>query len=229
MTDEKAPLTLQHRFGQVLTRLEQGARQCQRPVPALLAVSKKKPVEDIRTLYRLGQRRFGESYVQEAVDKIQALSDLDIEWHFIGPIQSNKTRTIAEHFQWVHSLEREKIARRLNDQRPADLPPLKVCIQVNIDAEDSKSGVTPQQVLPLAKALKALPRLSLEGLMCIPDATPAPDQTDPFQRLAALAEDLKQAGVPVSTLSMGMSSDLETAIAAGSTLVRVGTALFGAR
>lgn len=200
----------------------------------LLAVSKTKPAEDLRQAAAAGQVAFGENYLQEALDKIDALADLTgLEWHFIGPIQSNKTRAIAEHFQWVHSVDRLKIARRLSEQRPANLPVLNVCLQVNVDNEDSKSGCLLESLPELAVAVSELPGLSLRGLMAIPD----PDQSEAdlrasFQALAQALDDLRQredVKGPLDTLSMGMSGDLEMAIAEGATLVRVGTALFGAR
>ncbi|MFP8966711.1 YggS family pyridoxal phosphate-dependent enzyme [Pokkaliibacter sp. CJK22405] len=192
----------------------------------LLAVSKTKPADDVRAAYAAGQRSFGENYVQEGIEKVQALSDLDIDWHFIGPLQSNKTREVASHFDWVHSVDRLKIAQRLNDQRPDDLPPLNICIQVNVSGEDSKSGISPAELPSLVEAISQLPRLRLRGLMCIP--APAEDeaaQREPFHQLAGLLSVLP-AG---DTLSMGMSGDMEAAIAEGATWVRIGTAIFGRR
>ncbi|AUM13266.1 YggS family pyridoxal phosphate-dependent enzyme [Ketobacter alkanivorans] len=225
---------LQQRFQQVIQHIRDAAARLGKPEPTLLAVSKKHPSDAIRTLYDLGQRDFGESYWQEAESKLADLNDLDIVWHFIGPIQSNKTRPIAEHFDWVHSIDREKVARRLSEQRPAHLPPLKVCLQVNIDHEDTKSGVPPEQVLPLARAVSGLPNLHLAGLMCIPSRVQAAGEDETpqraaFHRLALLKQQLEEAGITTQALSMGMSDDLEAAIAEGSTLVRVGTALFGER
>lgn len=201
---------------------------------SLLAVSKTRPPEDLRAAATAGQTAFGENYLQEALDKIEALRDLpDLEWHFIGPIQSNKTRQIAESFAWVHSVDRLKIARRLSEQRPEDLPPLNICLQVNINDEASKSGCTLDQLPDLVAAIGELPNLRLRGLMAIPD----PDQPEgelrlSFRRLANALNALKQqhpdAG-PLDTLSMGMSGDMDLAIAEGATWVRVGTALFGAR
>jgi pyridoxal phosphate enzyme (YggS family) len=198
----------------------------------LLAVSKTQPPEAVRVAHACGQRAFGENYVQEGVAKVAALADLDpaLEWHFIGPLQSNKTRDVAEAFHWVHSVDREKIARRLAEQRPAGLPPLQVCLQVNIDAEEGKSGCSPAELPALVRAVLALPRLELRGLMCIP----RPGNHAAFTDLAKTRLDLL-ASIPglsaarFDTLSMGMSDDLEAAVAAGSTLVRIGTALFGAR
>jgi pyridoxal phosphate enzyme (YggS family) len=198
----------------------------------LLAVSKTFPAEAVRAAHAAGQRAFGENYVQEGVAKIEALADLraDIEWHCIGPLQSNKTRPVAEHFDWVHSIDRLKIAQRLDEQRPAHLQPLQVCLQVNVDGGANKSGVAPQDALELARAVAALPRLRLRGLMAIPE--PAPDFTAQralFMRASAVFDQIREAGIALDTLSLGMSADLEAAIAAGSTMVRVGTAIFGAR
>jgi pyridoxal phosphate enzyme (YggS family) len=196
----------------------------------LLAVSKTKPAEAVAAAFHAGQRDFGENHLQDAQTKLDALADLPIVWHFIGPIQSNKTRDIAERFAWAHSLDRLKIARRLNDQRPPDLAPLKVCIQVNISREASKSGVAPEDLAQLATAVAALPRLQLRGLMAIP--RPEPDlaaQRAPFARLREALEALNEQGFMLDTLSMGMSDDMEAAIAEGATLVRIGTAVFGAR
>ncbi len=194
---------------------------------ALLAVSKTKPAAQLREAFAEGLRDFGENYLQEALGKQQALADLPLVWHFIGPIQSNKTRALAEHFDWVHSVDRLKIAERLSAQRPAHLPPLNICLQVNISEEPSKSGCLPEEVPALAAAIAALPGLRLRGLMAIP----APS-TDPAVQRAAFAR-LRQLQaalpLPLDTLSMGMSDDLEAAIAEGATWVRVGSALFGAR
>ena len=196
----------------------------------LLAVSKTHPAEAIRAASLSGLHHFGENYLQEALDKIAVLQDLPLCWHFIGPLQSNKTRAVAEHFQWVHTVDRLKIARRLSEQRPAGLPPLNLCLQVNIDAEDSKSGIAPEEVTALAAEVAHLPNLRLRGLMCIPD----PDRGEAhlrqcFQQLRHIKEQLSNNYPSVDTLSMGMSHDLEIAIAEGATIVRVGTALFGAR
>jgi pyridoxal phosphate enzyme (YggS family) len=196
----------------------------------LLAVSKKKPAADIRLAYGFGQRDFGENYLQEAQQKMQELRDLDIHWHFIGAIQSNKTKPIAEAFDWAHCIDRLKIARRLSAQRPAGMSPLDVCIQVNLDQEISKAGVEPDAVPALAAAIHDLPGIRLRGLMTIP----APRETEeeqriPFARLAALLSELQQQGIDCDTLSMGMTQDLEAAVAEGATLVRVGTAIFGER
>ncbi|MCJ0764645.1 YggS family pyridoxal phosphate-dependent enzyme [Variovorax terrae] len=196
----------------------------------LLAVSKTFGPEAVREAHAAGQRAFGENYIQEAVDKIGALRDLPLEWHCIGPIQSNKTRLVAAHFDWAHTVDRLKIAQRLSEQRPAGLPPLQVCIQVNIDGGAAKSGVAPEDALALARDVARLPRLQLRGLMAIPE--PAPDfvaQKNLHARTRALFDQIREAGVALDTLSLGMTADLEAAIAAGSTLVRVGTAIFGGR
>src|SRR5512139_1666041 len=220
------------------------AQQAQREVGGitLLAVSKTFPAAAIREAYAAGQRAFGENYLQEALDKMAELRDLPLEWHFIGPIQSNKTRPIAENFSWVHSVDRLKVAERLSEQRPAHLPPLNVCLQVNVSGEDSKSGVAPQDAPALARAIAALPHLKLRGLMAIP--APAenlpPAETLAAQRapLALLRELLQQMnasgpasgpGLDLDTLSMGMSHDLAAAILEGATIVRIGTAIFGKR
>jgi len=196
----------------------------------LLAVSKTRPAEDIRAAHSYGLSEFGESYLQEALEKIDDLHDLDLVWHFIGPIQSNKTRAIASHFHWVHSVDRVKIARRLNEQRPVQLPPLQVCLQVNISGETSKSGVTPQQLPQLAQEVSQLPHLQLRGLMAIPSASPDKEhQRDAFAQLHTAFTQLRSQIPQLDTLSMGMSGDMEAAIAEGSTIVRIGTALFGPR
>lgn len=196
----------------------------------LLAVSKNVPASYIEDAVSAGQRAFGESYVQEGVKKITALPHLQLEWHFIGPLQSNKTRAIAEHFGWVHALDRTRIAERLNDARPAHLPPLNICIQVNVSGEDSKSGVAPGEEQKIAEAVARLPRLRLRGLMTIPEPTPdASLQRRRYARLRELSDALIAAGYPLDTLSMGMSDDLESAVAEGATIVRVGTAVFGPR
>ncbi|MFJ3485702.1 YggS family pyridoxal phosphate-dependent enzyme [Pseudomonas sp. NPDC090202] len=193
----------------------------------LLAVSKTKPASDLREAYAAGLRDFGENYLQEALGKQTELSDLPLIWHFIGPIQSNKTRAIAEHFDWVHSVDRLKIAQRLSEQRPADLPPLNICLQVNVSGEDSKSGCTPEELPALAQAVAALPNLKLRGLMAIPEPTDdSAEQNAAFATVRTLQDQLN---LPLDTLSMGMSHDLEAAIAQGATWVRIGTALFGAR
>lgn len=199
----------------------------------LLAVSKTKPAESIRQAHACGQREFGENYLQEALDKQTQLADLvDIVWHFIGPLQSNKTRAVAEHFNWVHSIDRVKIAHRLSEQRPTGLAPLNVCLQVNISEEDSKAGVMPNALGKLADEVAALPNLRLRGLMAIPAPSSDPtSQRRPLAHLRQLQEMLRQRlpWAPLDTLSMGMSNDLEAAILEGATLVRLGTAIFGAR
>jgi pyridoxal phosphate enzyme (YggS family) len=200
----------------------------------LLAVSKTFGPEAVLEAAQAGQRAFGENYLQEALDKITALRashpEYLLEWHFIGPIQSNKTRPIAEHFDWVHSVEREKIAQRLSEQRPAHLSPLNVCLQVNVSGEASKSGVAPDQVLALAQTVAAMPRLKLRGLMAIPE--PSPDyaqQRAPLRKMRELFDKLRAEGLELDTLSMGMSSDLQAAVVEGATIVRIGTAIFGKR
>ncbi|MCA3191157.1 MULTISPECIES: YggS family pyridoxal phosphate-dependent enzyme [unclassified Cupriavidus] len=210
------------------------AQQAGRPVAdvTLLAVSKTVSAARVRQAFDAGQRAFGENYVQEGLEKIAALDALrsQIQWHFIGPLQSNKTRPVAEQFDWVHAIDRLKIAERLSAQRPAGLPPLQVCIQVNISHEDTKSGVAPGEVPALAQAIAALPNLELRGLMAIPAPAAEPAaQRQPFAALRALLDQLRQSGLQVDTLSMGMSADMDAAIAEGATLVRIGTAIFGAR
>jgi pyridoxal phosphate enzyme (YggS family) len=219
----------------VRARIDNAARSAGRDPRsvALLAVSKTFGAAEVAQVAALGQRAFGENYVQEAVDKIVALRPNwpALEWHFIGPLQSNKTREVAAHFDWVHGIDRLKIAQRLSAQRPPGRGPLQVCIQVNVDGEASKSGVGPEEAGGLAQAVAALPNLRLRGLMCIPE--PRPDlaaQREPFARLRALRDAIAgEHGLTLDTLSMGMSGDLEAAIAEGSTLVRVGTAIFGRR
>jgi pyridoxal phosphate enzyme (YggS family) len=196
----------------------------------LLAVSKAHPAGALRDAFDAGQRAFGESYLQEALDKIAELQGLSIDWHFIGPIQSNKTRPIAEHFSWVHGVDRLKIAQRLADARPDNLPPLNVCLQVNVSGEASKSGCPPQELPGLAHAVAALPRLRMRGLMTIPEpTTDVALQRRQFRMLSELHEALKREGLALDTLSMGMSDDYPSAIAEGATIVRIGTAIFGAR
>jgi pyridoxal phosphate enzyme (YggS family) len=196
----------------------------------LLAVSKTFPASAVAEAYAAGQRAFGENYVQELQTKAGELAALDIEWHFIGPLQSNKTRIVAETAHWVHSIERLKIAQRLSEQRPSSLPPLQVCIQVNVSGEASKSGCLPQEARALAQAVSALPGLQLRGLMCIPEATDhAETLSAQFAVLARVQDELQQDGLKLDTVSMGMSADMTQAIAAGSTMVRMGSAIFGAR
>ena len=196
----------------------------------LLAVSKTWPADSVREAAAAGQHAFGENYVQEGVAKVDELAGLGLEWHFIGPLQSNKTRLVADRFSWVHSIDRLKIAERLSEQRDVHLPPLEVCIQVNVSGEASKSGVAPPDLPELARAVAVLPRLRLRGLMTIPEPTPdVALQRARFASLRAMRDELNAAGLALDTLSMGMSDDLEAAIAEGSTLVRVGTAIFGSR
>jgi pyridoxal phosphate enzyme (YggS family) len=216
----------------VRARIERAAQSAGRPSRdvALLAVGKTFPAEHIAQAHAAGQRAFGENYVQEAVEKITQLTRLGLEWHFIGPIQGNKTAPIARHFQWVHSVERAKIAERLNAARPDALPALNVCIQVNVSGESSKSGVAPGEESALADAISRLPKLRLRGLMAIPEPTPDVTlQRSRFARLREMKDALVARGHSLDTLSMGMSDDLEAAIAEGATLVRVGTAIFGKR
>ncbi|MGO4765979.1 YggS family pyridoxal phosphate-dependent enzyme [Cupriavidus sp. 2KB_3] len=218
----------------VLNAIAAAAQQAGRDPSAvtLLAVSKTVAPATVRAAFQAGQAAFGENYVQEGLDKIAALADLRdrITWHFIGPLQSNKTRPVAEHFDWVHAIDRLKIAERLSAQRPAGMAPLQVCIQVNISDEASKSGVAPAEVLPLAQAIAALPNLRLRGLMAVPaPADDADAQRRPFAALGGLLDQLRQSGLHVDTLSMGMSADMDAAITEGATLVRIGTAIFGAR
>src|SRR5579872_4893121 len=206
----------------------------ERETVALLAVSKTFGADAVIEAAMAGQTAFGENYLQEALDKKQAIQaarpDLLINWHFIGPIQSNKTRPIAENFDWVHSIEREKVAQRLSDQRPAHLPPLNVCLQVNVSGEASKSGVAPEELSALAHAVAKLPHLKLRGLMAIPEPESDEEkQRAPFCALRGMLEHLRAEGLELDTLSMGMSGDMDAAIAEGATMVRVGTAIFGKR
>lgn len=197
---------------------------------ALLAVSKTFDAPAVAEAHAAGQTAFGENYIQEAVQKITALRHLPLQWHCIGPIQSNKTRLVAEHFDWVHTVDRLKVAQRLSEQRPAGLPPLQVCLQVNVDSGDTKSGVPPEAALALARQVATLPHLQLRGIMSIPE--PAPDFVAAcalFARVKVVFDALNAEGLALDTLSMGMSADMEAAIHAGSTLVRVGTAIFGGR
>ncbi len=224
--------TITERLNEAQARIDAAAARAGRVGESitLLAVSKTKPAEMIREAYAAGARDFGENYLQEGVEKIDALKDLDITWHFIGPLQSNKTRPVAEHFDWIHSVDRLKIAQRLSEQRPDDRAPLNVCLQVNISAEPSKSGVTPDALPELAAQVAALPGLRLRGLMAIP--APESDETRQRQALAQmkqLFDTLKLDYPGIDTLSMGMSDDLEAAVAEGSTMVRIGTAIFGTR
>lgn len=223
---------LQAVHDQIATSARQALRESE--TVHLLAVSKAWGAEAILDAVQAGQRAFGENYEQEAVAKMAAIQaarpDLMLEWHFIGPIQGNKTRSIATHFDWVHTVDRERIARRLSDQRPPEKPPLNVCIQINISGEATKSGVLPEEAEALARLIDSLPRLKLRGLMAIPEPEDDPEkQRDPFQKMHALFDTLRQRGFALDTLSMGMSDDMEAAIIEGATIVRVGTAIFGQR
>jgi len=221
--------TIAENIAKVGARIREAAQASRRDYAAigLLAVSKTKPAAAIRQAHAAGLRDFGENYLQEALEKQLELSDLPLIWHFIGPIQSNKTRAIAEQFAWVHSVDRLKVAERLSAQRPPQLPPLNVCLQVNVSGEASKAGCSPQELPALAQAVAQLPHLKLRGLMCIPEPTEDPAaQHAAFARLRELRDSLD---LDLDTLSMGMSHDLEAAIAEGATWVRIGTALFGAR
>jgi len=221
--------TIADNIAQVSSRIHAAALAAKRDADSvqLLAVSKTKPAEALREAYAAGLRDFGENYLQEALSKQLELADLPLIWHFIGPIQSNKTRAIAEHFAWVHSVDRLKIAQRLSEQRPAELPPLNICIQVNVSGEASKSGCTPADLPALANAISELPRIKLRGLMAIPE--PTEDRAAQDAAFAAVQSLQASLNLPLDTLSMGMSHDLESAIAQGATWVRIGTALFGAR
>ena len=221
--------TIADNIAEVEARIRAAALAVQRDVTSihLLAVSKTKPAAALREAYAAGVRDFGENYLQEARAKQVELADLPLSWHFIGPIQSNKTRDIAEHFSWVHSVDRLKIAQRLSEQRPADLEPLNICIQVNVSGEASKSGCTPQDLPALAAAINGLPRLKLRGLMAIPE--PTEDRAEQDAAFATVRDLQQSLNLGLDTLSMGMSHDLESAIVQGATWVRIGTALFGAR
>ncbi|MDX1352001.1 MAG: YggS family pyridoxal phosphate-dependent enzyme [Thiomicrorhabdus sp.] len=224
--------TIQSRYQKVKERIHQACMQANRPTDSvkLLAVSKTKPVEDIQALAEIGQHAFGENYLQESLGKIEVCPNL--EWHFIGPIQSNKTKPIAEHFQWVHSVDRLKIAQRLSQQRPEHLPNLNILLEVNISNEPSKAGFTEEEVLQLAPQIAELPNLNLRGLMAIPQiATSLPEQRKPFAKMQQLLKQIQQSypDWQFDTLSMGMSGDLEAAIFEGATIVRIGTDIFGAR
>ena len=222
------PGNLQHVRARIATACQRAGRGVEEVT--LLAVSKTFGADAVRAAAAAGQRAFGENYIQEGVEKIAALRDLGLMWHCIGPIQSNKTRLVAEHFDWVHTVDRLKIAERLSAQRPADRPPLNVCIQVNIDGGANKSGVAPGDALALARAVAALPQLKLRGLMSIPEIAPDFEAARAVHASArALFDQLNADGLGLDTLSMGMSDDLEAAIAAGSTMVRIGTAIFGSR
>jgi len=225
-------LKIKTNWANISVRIEKACNAAGRDLASvrLLAVSKTFPARAVEQAHAAGQVDFGENYIQEGVEKIQALAHLPLVWHCIGPIQSNKTRLVAEHFDWVHSVDRLKIAQRLSEQRPAGHPPLQVCIQVNVDGGPTKAGVPPQQAAELASLIASLPGLRLRGIMSIPE--PAPDFASALavhQRSQALYESLKAQGFDLDTLSLGMSADLEAAIHAGSTMVRVGSAIFGAR
>lgn len=221
--------TIANNIAKVAARIRETAQAAGRDpdTVGLLAVSKTQPAEAIREANGAGLSDFGENYLQEALEKQADLADLALTWHFIGPIQSNKTRAIAEHFDWVHSVDRLKIAQRLSEQRPAELPPLNVCLQVNVSGEASKSGCAPQDVAELARAIATLPNLRLRGLMAIPE--PTDDRAEQHAAFARLRQLQQALALELDTLSMGMSQDLEAAIAEGATWVRIGTALFGAR
>ncbi|EKO3452899.1 YggS family pyridoxal phosphate-dependent enzyme [Vibrio fluvialis] len=228
--------SIQQNLEHITSQIENAQQKCGRPrsFVQLLAVSKTKPVEAILEAAQAGQRAFGENYVQEGCDKVQFFAEhhpeLDLEWHFIGPLQSNKTRQIAEHFDWMHTIDRAKIAQRLSEQRPAHLPPLQVLIQVNTSGEASKSGISENDLFTLAELISGLPNLTLRGLMSIPENVPDyPSQLAAFRQLAALKDRLAEKYDGIDTLSMGMSGDMEAAIEAGSTIVRIGTAIFGQR
>lgn len=228
--------SIQQNLEHITSQIENAQQKCGRPRSSvqLLAVSKTKPVEAILEAAQAGQRAFGENYVQEGCDKVQFFAEhhpkLDLEWHFIGPLQSNKTRQIAEHFDWMHTIDRAKIAQRLSEQRPAHLPPLQVLIQVNTSGEASKSGISENDLFTLAELISGLPNLTLRGLMSIPEnVSDYPSQLAAFRQLAALKDRLAEKYDGIDTLSMGMSGDMEAAIEAGSTIVRIGTAIFGQR
>lgn len=228
--------SIQQNIEHITSQIRYDEQKCGRTPESvqLLAVSKTKPVEAILEAYQGGQLAFGENYVQEGVSKVQHFAehypDNRIEWHFIGPIQSNKSRLVAEHFDWVHTIDRTKIAQRLNDQRPSELKPLQVLIQVNTSGEASKSGVTEAEVFELAELISRLPNLTLRGLMSIPaNVSDYESQLREFQKLATLKQTLEAQFPEIDTLSMGMSGDMTAAIEAGSTMVRIGTAIFGAR
>ncbi|HHY0447072.1 TPA: YggS family pyridoxal phosphate-dependent enzyme [Vibrio parahaemolyticus] len=228
--------SIQQNIEHITSQIRRDEQKCGRSPESvqLLAVSKTKPVEAILEAYQAGQTAFGENYVQEGVSKVQYFAehypDNRIEWHFIGPIQSNKSRLVAEHFDWVHTIDRAKIAQRLNEQRPQELKPLQVLIQVNTSGEDSKSGVSDAEIFELAELISRLPNLTLRGLMSIPANVSDYDaQLREFEKLATLKQALEQQYPEIDTLSMGMSGDMTAAIEAGSTMVRIGTAIFGAR
>ena len=224
--------TLSNNIAKLRQRVRLSAKKSQRKECdiRILAASKTRDADTLKAAVELGLRDFGENYLQEALVKIEALRGLDICWHFIGPMQSNKTRPIAEHFDWVHSVDRAKIARRLSEQRPTNLPPLQICLQVNVSDEASKSGVKLEELPPLVQAVRALPNLVLRGLMAIPEVSNNPEvQRSAFSKLHDALVELQALAPTMDTLSMGMSADLEAAIAEGATMVRVGTDIFGPR
>lgn len=226
--------TLQERIQAVHSRIDTACVRAGRTPDSvkLLCVSKTQPAADVRAAFEAGERAFGENYVQEALDKIEALIDLraGLEWHLIGPLQANKTRAAAEAFDWVHSVDRLRIAERLSAQRPPHKPPLQICLQVNVSGEDSKSGIGPAELPALAHAVAALPNLRLRGLMSIPAAAEGlAAQREPHRQLAALLQQLRDEGLALDTLSMGMSADLEAAVLEGASWLRIGTAIFGER
>ncbi len=220
------------RYQIILDKIKQAELKYQRKPGSvnLIAVSKTKPAEMIRQMASLGQRAFAENYLQEAMGKHAELNDLDVQWHFIGHIQSNKTKDIANYFDWAHSVDRLKIAKRLSDQRPSELPALNICLQVNLEAEQTKSGISAKEVADLASAIVGLPNITLRGLMAIPSPNnPFEKQRELFKQLRLLLDNLNELGMELDTLSMGMTDDMEAAIAEGATHIRIGTALFGAR
>lgn len=232
MAMDEATRTLLNHWGETRARIATAATRWGRLCDSigLVAISKGHPASALRAVAGFGQRDFGENYLQEALPKIQALADLRLTWHFTGQLQANKTRAVAEHFDWVHTLDRERIAVRLNAQRPHYAPPLNICLQVSLADEPGKGGVPPDQVAALAHSVAQLPKLKLRGLMCIPPPRDTfEEQRASFEQLAACQRRLLDQGFALDTLSMGMSADLEAAIAAGATLVRIGTAIFGAR
>lgn len=228
MTDLQSNNKLIQRYQAVTNEVNTLCNRFQTQV-TLLAVSKKHTIESIEQIFQQGQRSFGENYVQEGVEKVQALNHLDIDWHFIGPIQSNKSRQVAEHFAWVHTIDREKIAQRLNDQRPSSMDKLNVLIQVNISKQDSKSGIAISDINQLATAITHMPNLTLRGLMCIPAPLDDDQLKQEFTAMHQAYLDLQKQYPTIDTLSMGMSQDLAIAIECGSNLVRIGTAIFGQR
>ena len=224
--------SIAHRTRYLLAETARLAVACGRPAASvtLVGISKTHPAESVREAVEAGLRHVGESYVQEALPKQEALADLPVTWHFVGRLQANKTAPVAAGFDWVHAVDRLRIAERLNAQRPADRPPLNCCIEVNLSGEGSKGGVSPDELPALAAAVAVMPRLTLRGLMVLPEATDDPArQREPFARLRRLLEELRREHPQLDTLSMGMSGDMEAAIAEGATLVRIGTALFGPR